>query len=724
MKTLNRRQFIKLNAIGSLGLVLGWPASASSDGKESTLIHPLIRVGSDGIITLYAQNPEMGQGVKTALPMIIAEELDVDWQSIRIEQSDWNTDLDNQFSGGSLSVRLNYSAMRQAGASARDMLTMAAAENWQVPFDELHTEMAQVVHAKSGRAAAYGELASKAATLPVPEQPRLKADEDFKLIGQSTHDVDLNRIVAGRQQYSLDLTLPKMLYGVIRRSPVSDGQVASFDDSATREIPGIIDCFALNNNQHGGRVIQPNSPNFVSGVAVMAESTWAAIKGARALKVEWQQTDSLSDSNQLMSRYAAAINEPGETVRNDGDIEQALTQAEHSLDSYYRLPLLAHVPMEPMNCTADVRGDRAVIWAPTQNPEMIIEALVLALKIKAENITVKVMRSGGAFGRRYYADFTIDTALLSQRLKRPVKVVWTREDDIQHDYFRPSSLHRVKAGVDADGKISAWHHKLANHSRGPYLERDGSPAEIANYEFPAAFVPNLKYEYVHVPDRIPLGQWRAVEHSSNVFVVASVIDELAHKARIDPLKFLKRLIGESRYVQVREDFRFDASRLLQVVDRAARLADWDSPLPDGHGRGIAASYNQGAWIAEVAEVSISGKSLKINRIVAVTDCGRLINPTGARAQVEGGIIEGLSATLMGQITVSEGVVQQNNFHNYRICSIAQMPAIEVHFIDSGDSPRGLGEPPLPPLAPAVCNAIFAANGHRVRDLPLSQHYSV
>jgi isoquinoline 1-oxidoreductase subunit beta len=724
---VSRREFVTLTAAGSLGLLLGLPAGRprAQAPHAGVLLHPLIHIGTDGDVTLFAQNPEMGQGVKTSLPMIVAEELDVDWREIRIVQADWDPALENQFSGGSLSVRLNFTAMRRAGASAREMLMQAAAARWNVSRSALATAAGQVEHRSTGRALGYGALADAAAALPVPEQPALKPAADFQLIGRSVPDVDLTRIVRGQQVYSLDLELPDMLYAVVKRCPVSDGQPVSFDGREAEKVDGVVGFRMLRNRDFGGRIILPNNPNFVSGVAVLAERTWAALEGARRLRVEWELPKALDDSAQLMSRYEDALMRPGEVVRSDGDAETASGAAAIQVDETYRLPFLAHVPMEPMNCTADVgSSDGIVIWAPTQNPEQTAMAVARALDVAPERITVKVMRSGGAFGRRFYGDFAVDAAILSQQMQRPVKVVWTREDDIRHDYFRPSGLHRVKAGMDENGRISAWHHKLVNHSRATYLERDGSPAEIGDYEFPAGFVPNLHYEYVLVPSRIPLGQWRAVDHSANVFVFASVIDELARKAGADPVAVLRQLIGDQQYVQVREDFRFDASRLLHVVEEAARISGWGSRMGKGRGRGIAASYNQGSWVAEVAEVSVAGRKLNVERIVAVIDCGLVVNPAGAKAQVEGGIVEGLGAALMGEITVEAGSVQQGNFNDYPICRMHHVPSIEIRLIDSDEEPRGLGEPPLPPVAPAVCNAIFDASGIRIRELPITRHLSI
>ena len=676
-------------------------------------LHPLIRVGSDGVITLYAQNPEMGQGVKTALPMIIAEELDVDWETIRVEQADWDARLDNQFSGGSLSIRLNYAAMRRAGATARAMLVAAASRKLATPEENLATKNGYVVDPATGRRLSYASLADAAAELAVPEDPPLKEEQDFRLIGTSVHDVDMQAMLTGIQEYSADLRLPHMLFAVVRRCPHGDGQPLSFDATKAKAVPGVVDFHMLRNVDHGGRIILPNCPNFVSGVAVLATNTWAALEGARKLEVEWQLPEQRDDIDELMQKFEAALDDEALVVRQDGDE----VMEDPDIDVVYELPYLAHVPMEPMNCTARVDGDTAEVWAPTQNPPMAAEAVAKVLGIPPENVTVHVMRSGGAFGRRYYADFIMDTVLLARQMRRPVKVLWSREDDIRHDYFRPGNVQRVRATAQG-GRISHWQQKVASHPREIYLERDGSPAEIYNFEFPAGFVPNLMFGYVPVPARIPLGQWRATEHSGNVFVVSSAIDELAHFHGIDPVAFWLELIGDAQYVQVREDFRFDASRLGKVVEMAADMADWGTALPRGKGRGIAASYNQGAWVAEVAEVTAADDGFTVDRITCAIDCGRVINPQGARNQVEGGVVEGLSAALHGRVTVRDGIVQESNFDDYRFCRMREIPEIDVHFIESNDAPRGLGEGPLPPVAPAITNAIFAATGKRIRRLPI------
>jgi isoquinoline 1-oxidoreductase beta subunit len=552
---VNRRTFLQLSVASSFGLVVGIPRSGYSAGSAASL-HPLISVGTDGTITLFAQNPEMGQGVKTALPTIIAEELDVDWESVQIRQADWDPRLENQFSGGSLSIRLNYEAMRQAGATARSMLLAAAARRLGRDVSNLVTRKGFVLDRSGGLSLSYGELAEEAATMPVPDEPVLKDAADFELIGKSISDVDSQSIVTGKQTYSIDLKLPDMLYAVVQRCPHPDGQPESFDDSEARKVAGVVGFHMLRNIDHGGRIILPNCPNFVSGVAVVATSTFAAIKGARELQVKWQIPESRDDSNALMQKFENALDGDVEVVRSDGDLTSG--DKDSHIDVTYQLPFLAHVPMEVMNCTASVQGGKAEVWAPTQNPEMAAAAIAKVLHIDPADVTIHIMRSGGAFGRRFYADFITDTVLLSKMVGRPVKVVWTREDDIHYDYFRPASAQRVSAATDRSGNISHWQQTVVSHPREIYLERDGSAAEIGNYEFPAGFIPNLLFEYAAVPARIALGQWRAVDHSSNVFVSSSAIDELAHAADIDPVKFWLTLIGNKRFVQVREDFRFDA----------------------------------------------------------------------------------------------------------------------------------------------------------------------
>jgi isoquinoline 1-oxidoreductase beta subunit len=732
MNSVSRRELLKLGVMGSAGLMLGVRLVDSAYGAvdRPVVLHPLIHIAPGGEIILFAQNPEMGQGVKTSLPMILAEELDVRFEDVLVRQADWMPGQELQFSGGSLSIRLNYEAMREAGAAARHMLLQAAAARWQVPLESLVTESGQIRDRSGTHSAAYGDFATAATLFPLPADTPLKSPAGFRVIGKSRPDVDLRDMITGRLKYSLDLKLPGMLYAVVRRSPVSDGQVASFNAEPALGVAGVTAVHALSNEQHGGRIILPNNPNFVSGIAVLAETTWAAMRGARALEVEWRNPEKLEDTDALYEQFSEGLQSEAEQVRLDGDPLALIAADPQVFEAVYQLPLLPHAPMEPMSCTAGFTNGKLELWAPTQNPGDLAEAVGKALQIGTSAVKIHVLRSGGAFGRRYYSDFAIDTALLARLSGRPVKVVWTRTDDLRHDYFRPAGVHRIRATLDEKGRISAWQHKLAGHSRAAYLEREDPPAdtEIDPYTFPAGFVANLSLEHVFIPSRIPLGQWRSIAPSANVFVACSAIDELAHRAGSDPLEFLLRLVGKQESLPITDRFSMDTTRLSAVIRKAAEMAGWRQPLGWGdkntrHGRGIAACYDQGSWVAEVAEVSISEGKLKIDRIVAAVDCGRVINPQGATAQVEGAIIDGLSTALMGEITVRDGVVEQTNFNNYHLLRIKHAPSIEIHFINSNNDPRGLGEPPLPPLAPALCNAIFAATGQRIRRLPLKSHFS-
>ncbi len=726
--SVSRRSFIKIGVVASSGLTLGVSILASSNEKSASEItynlHPLINISTDNEITLFAQNPEMGQGVKTSLTMIIAEELDVDWSKVKIQQADWIKGEDLQFSGGSLSVRLNYQAMRKAGATARMMLMNAAADVQKTTSDKLKTMKGSVVNTANSRKLSYGSLVKLAAKQQIPQEIELKSNSDFNIIGTSTKDVDLDKILQGSQTYSIDLKLPDMLYASFQRSPWSDGQPIDYDDSKARKLKGYIDTVSLSNSQNGGRIIKENSPNFVSGIAVIAKDSWTAIKGAKLLSVKWQKPDNQDSNKKLNATFKSTLKKPGRTIREDGHLPVPVAEEKISVDSQYHLPFLAHVSMEPMNCTVHVTDKEVIVWAPTQNPAHLAESLALVMKVKPETIKVHVLRSGGAFGRRFYADFVVDAALLSKKLKRPVKVVWTREEDIQHDYFRPASMQQVRASLDNKNNIISWHHKVVSYPRSAFLKRGRPYSELDNYEFPAGFIKNLKYEYTDVEASVPLGQWRAITHSSNVFVVSGIIDELAKKAGIDTASLWHNLIDAKPAVQVLENFKFDASRMSRVLAEVERLSDWHSQLPTNSGRGIAVSYNQGAWIAMVAQVHIKNKQLVIDHIHAAVDCGLLINPVGAEAQIQGGIIEGLSATLLGEITLAEGIVEQSNFHDYPLCRIHQIPEIDIKFIKSSDVPRGLGEVALPPVAAAVCNAVFAANGKRIRSLPVKQYFSV
>jgi isoquinoline 1-oxidoreductase beta subunit len=542
----------------------------------------------------------------------------------------------------------------------------------------------------------------------------LKRADDFRILGTRVPNVDVVPIATGRQRFGIDVTRPGMLVATILHAPFG-ARAARVDDARALATPGV-------------RRVVPIAPRdnpieLREGVAVIADNTWAAFEGKRALDVTW--TDSASagaSSATLATEFRAALDRAGQRIRDDGDVDAALASAARTLDVTYELPFIAHVPMEPVNYTADVRGDRAEVWGPTQNPDEVRDLVARVTGIPAANVRVNMERAGGGFGRRLLVDYAAEAAFLSKAMGAPVKVVRTREDDLQHDYYRPAGMHRVRAGIDTRGVPVAWAQHLANTSRYAFAGRaDAVKSELYPDDFPAQCLPNVRLEYTSVASVIPTGAWRATLHSANAFVVQSAVDELAHLAGRDPLAFRLAMLGDSRRLTYRDHGGpvFDTGRLATVLRLAADHAGWSKPAPRGRARGIAAHFTFGSYVAHVAEVSLDGAGRpRVHRIVAAVDCGTIINTSGAEAQVQGGVIDALSATLYGRITVDGGRVRQSNFGDYRLVRLSEAPAIDVHFVHSTEPPSGLGEPPVSPVAPAVANAIFALTGKRIRTLPL------
>lgn len=725
--SLNRRDFLRTSAAAGGGLLMAFTVpgcrgpSAEGELGAAHELNVFLRIATDDTITITVPRPEMGQGVRTSLPMLIAEELDADWSTVRVEQADYDEAYGYQWAGGSGSIRLDWERLRIAGATARDMLLSAAAQRWEVNEEQCSTDDGHVIHEPTDRRMPYGALAEAASTLPVPENVRLKDPEDFALIGTRRPLVDGPELVTGRAEFGLDVSVRGMVYAVIERCPVFRGQVADVDASETLAVPGVQEVLEVDADAIAGRTIHPNSPNMANGVAVIAESTWAALKGRDALMVTWEEGPAHDENTQaLREQMHRRSHQSGEVVRDDGDVQRALRQAARQLDAAYEVPFLAHACMEPMNGLADVRDDRCEIWAPTQNPGEAQAVAATVLGLPAEAIQVHVARMGGGFGRRFYADYVAEAVTLSRAVGAPVKVVWTREDSTGHDFYRPAGYHQFSAGLDEHGALTAWRHHLVSTSRVEYLEREGPPSGTEMYptEFPAEYVPNLRLEYVAADSAVPRGQWRAIAYSGNVFAVQCFLDEIARAAGTDLYTFLRDLIGAPREVPYYSR-TYDSGRLLGVLERAAQEAGWGTSLPEGWGRGIAVSYNQSSFVAEVAEVSVDGEGgVRVHRVIAAIDCGIAVNPSGIEQQVAGSIIDGLSAALYGEITIEEGRVQQSNFDDYRLLRIDACPEIEVHIIPSTERPTGTGEPPLPPLAPAVANAIFDATGTRIRRLPI------
>jgi isoquinoline 1-oxidoreductase beta subunit len=561
----------------------------------------------------------------------------------------------------------------------------------------------------------------------VPADPALKSPRDFTIIGHRTAHLDTPAIVRGAAKYGLDEKVPGMLYAVIERSPVFGGKVAQVDDRRARAVAGVHDVVVIDADAVPD--FGANSPKMPNGVAVVATSTWAALEGRRALTVTWAPGAAATESTEAMRLQCAmlAARPAARVLRNDGDATVALGRAAKRIEAVYELPFVAHAPMEPLSCIADVRPGRCELWAPTQNPDGARSAVAKGLGIEPGAITVHLTRMGGGFGRRFYADFVAEAALVSRAVRRPVQVMWTREDDLAHGFYRPAGYNMMRAGIDGSGLPVAWTRHLVSAERGAYL-RWSLPAgataypagegELGEFDFPAAFVPNFRLEATSVRSAIPRGQWRAIEESTNVFVVQCFLDEVAHLGGRDPLGLQLEMLGPSREVRY-YDGTYSTGRLANVLRLAAEKAGWGSPLPARRGRGIAGCYANEAYTAEVAEVEVDETGrVRVHRVVVAIDCGTVVNPSGAEAQVEGSVVFGLSAALGQEITVEGGRVQQRTFNDFPVLRIRDMPIVEVHFVPSDAPPLGLGEPALPPVAPAVVNAIFAATGKRIRRLPI------
>ncbi len=721
---MKRRSFIQIGTTAAGGLIVGviFPHTA----RAATRAHPAnrpaspakigayVEIDTNGVVTIAAKNPEIGTGTKTALPMIVAEELDIPWRQVRVVQAPLDRRFGGQFTGGSTGISENWTALRRAGAAARYALVHVAAARWGVDTSACRTDQGVVTHPATGRRLSYGELAGEAGAVQVPEQVSLKREEDFHTIGTRVPNVDAAPIARGAQRYGIDVVRPGMLIAAITHPPFGS-RIAAVDETQARALPGVREVVRI--------APRDNPIELREGVAVIADNTWAAFQGSRALKVTWTEpAGANATSATLETAFRAGLDTPGQRIRDDGDVDAAFQSAAKTLDVVYEIPFLAHVPMEPVNYTADVRGDRVELWGPTQDPGDAQDLAASVVGVPAANVTVHMERCGGGFGRRLMVDYAAEAAYLSKAVGAPVKVVRTREEDLQQDYFRPSGMHRVRAAVDSRGAPVAWAQHLANTSRYAFAGRpDAVKSELYPDDFPAQCLPNVRLEYTPVPSAIPTGAWRATLHSANAFVVQSAVDELAHLAGRDPLAFRLAMLGSPRRLRYADHGGpvFDTGRLAGVLRLAADRAGWTRQLPPGRGHGVAAHFTFGSYVAHVAEVSVDAAGrLRVHRIVAAIDCGRVVNPSGAEAQVQGGVMDGLSAALFGQITVEQGRVQQSNFSDYRLLRMRDTPSIEVHFVRSTEAPSGLGEPPVSPVAPAVANAIFSLTGKRIRRLPL------
>jgi isoquinoline 1-oxidoreductase beta subunit len=711
---MERRDFLQVTATAAGGLLVLGALPRTMHGLAGGSLGAFVEIGPDGVVTIAAKNPEIGQGVKTALPLIVAEELDVAWDRVRVVQADLDRRYGDQYAGGSDAVSEKFDRLRQAGATARHLLVAAAAARWGVAADSCRTELGTVIHEATGRRLGYGGLAAEAARLPVPEKVPLKPRSAYRLLGTRIRATDQPAIASGRVTYGIDARAPGMLRASVLHPPFGH-RLASLDSAAAERIAGV------------KRVVRidplPSPLHLRQGVAVVADSTWAAIQAVRALQATWERAPGPPvDSEAIRDAMHQAVLRPGEPVRNEGDVDRALGGAARVVEATYELPLLAHVPMEPINCLADVRPGRAEIWGPMQDPDGVRDLTARVTGIPITAITVHMTRAGGGFGRRLMSDYGAEAAYLSKAMGAPVQVLWTREEDLSQDFFRPCAVHRLRAGLDAGGRVVAWDHHLANPSRYAYAENGQPPvvSELYPDDFPAGFIPAFRLAYTHVPCGIPGGAWRSTLHSSNAFAVQSFVDELARATGKDPLTLRLELLGPPR----RLDYKghggpvFDTGRLAGVLRLVAEKAGWGSPLATGRARGLAGHFTFGSYAAHVVEIARAPEGFRVERVVVAVDCGLVVNRSGAEAQVQGAVLEGISAALYGGVTVEGGRVRETNFDRYRLTRMREAPRVETWFVSSEAPPSGLGEPPLPPVAPALASAVFARTGERPRRLPL------
>jgi len=722
-----RRKFLRNSVVGS-GLVLGFylqPATSvlgqvakpSNAPGADFIPNAFIRISPDGTVTLISKQPEIGQGIKTSLPTVIAEELEVRWRDVRIVQGDLNPAYGRQSAGGSTSTPTNYEEFHRLGATARTMLVEAAAATWGVPAGECYAADSAVHHRQSKRRLGYGQLAAKAATLPVPPASAvvLKDPKDFKLLGTRISGVDNPAVLTGKPLFGIDIQLPGLLYAVYEKSPVFGGKVVRANLDAIKALPGVRDAFIIDGTA--------NLNGLLPGVAIVAESTWAAFSARKQLRVEWDEGKVGNDSwAGFVARAGELSRRPGAAVqRKDGDVVTALAGAAKTVEAAYSYPFISHTSIEPQNCTAHIKDGGVEIWAPTQNPNSAQDAVVRDFGLVKDKIVIHITRSGGGFGRRLSSDYVVEAVAIAQKVNAPVKLTWTREDDLRHDHFRPGGFHFLRGGVDAAGKLVAWHNHFITFANDG---RPGSGGSLSGDEFPGRWVDNCLLEQTAIDCGVPMGPWRAPGSCVFAWVFHSFIDELAHAAGRDQLEFRLELLGNRDEIPgTNGGLAYNVSRMRNVLKAVAEKSGWGKKLPRGRGQGIAFHFSHRGYIAEVAEVAVAKSGeLKVDRVTVVSDIGaQIVNLSGAENQVQGSVVDGLGTLMFQELNIERGRIVQGNFNEYPMIRIPDAPTrIDVHFLKTPYPVTGLGEPALPPLAPAVCNAIFAATGKRVRQLPLSR----
>jgi isoquinoline 1-oxidoreductase beta subunit len=695
ISSISRRNFLRVSAIAGGGMLVGFSMTDKTDsaftaGEFSP--NAYIKITPDGTITLMAPNPEIGQGVKTSLPMIIAEELCVDWQKINVEIAALDAKYGNQVAGGSGSVRGRFEPLRKAGAIAKTMLVTAAAQTLNAPAEECYAENGAVIHKPSGRKLSYGSLSSKAAALPVPSDVKLKDPKDFKIIGTRVKDIDIKKIITGKPLFGIDTRREGMLFAVVARSPAYGKKLKSFDDTETRKLAGIKQVLQIKNS-----------------VAVLATSTWAAKKGRDALYLVWEDAGKLESTADHDTAFLEMLSKMApDTSRNDGDVEAAMTASHQVLDVTYHTPVVSHAQMEPLNFFADVRDGKVELFGPTQVPGSLRSQVAKELNIAPENISIGLPRQGGGFGRKLMPDNGVEAALISAAAKCPVQVQWTREDDMQNDFYRPSAAFRYRASFE-NGNLLAWHQSSV------WLNRGNN-----NDAYPAGALQNFRAESQGLTTNIPMGYWRAPGHNVLGFAAESFMDEVCHELKKDPVAFRLELMEKAKQQPVGK-INYDPDKFKSVIELAAAMGNWDKKPAAGTFRGFSSWFSFSTYVAQIVELKMINGKPRVQKVYCAVNCGKVVNLSGAENQIQGAIVDGIGHAMLTKITFDKGAVLETNFGNYRFLRMKEAPLdIVVKFVPSEDPPTGLGEPALPPIAAALANALFTATGKRFRKMPFNE----
>ncbi|NLP57592.1 xanthine dehydrogenase family protein molybdopterin-binding subunit [Lutibacter sp. B1] len=723
IRNLSRRTFVKSIGLASGGLILACNTSIFSDKekeeiKNLTEFNPnlFVQLNSDGSLILVASRSEMGNGVRTSLPSVIADEMEADWKMVKIQQAVGDKKYGDQNTDGSRSIRYLYETMRQMGATVKAMLITAAAQTWNVPESECVAENHFIVHT-SGKKIGFGDLVEKAKTLEVPTEVALKSPKDFKYIGKHLRSVDAENYVNGSAVFGLDKRLPNMKFVAIERCPVTFGTVKSFDKTEALKVAGVEAVIEI------PRITKPFGA--LGGVAVIASNTWAAFKGKEALKIAWDFGDNKSyNSSEFMDSMTKNVHKQGKVAKDIGSISKAFKNADKIIESTYQLPHLAHTPMEVPNAVAWVQGETCEVWAPTQAPQRSREEVASYLNTSTDNVTINVTLLGGGFGRKSKPDYIVEAAIISKEVNAPVQVVWTREDDVKHDYFHTVSAQYMKASLDKNGNVTGWLHRFAL----PSITSTFQPGVdyAAGWEISSASnvpfdIKNMKIEVGQAPAHVRIGWLRSVINIPHGYSINVFADELAAAANKDPLEFRLNLIGEDRIEETEDPIKYNTARLKNVLKIAAKNAEWGKELPEGHAYGLAVHYSFYSYVASVVEVSVINNKVKVHNVYTAIDCGTVVNKDTVKAQMEGSAVFGMSLAYYGKITAKEGAIEQSNFNDFKMIRIHEAPNVHVEIVESTERPTGVGEPGVPVIAPAIINAIYKATGKRYYNLPLSDY---